>query len=128
MDRMFERALEPWGEPEAAGEWFPTVDVAETKEAFTVKAEIPGVEAKDVQVSLQGDVLTVRGEKRQEKEEKGEQYYRCERSWGAFNRSFRLPVAVEAEKVTADFKDGVLTVTLPKAPEAKGSTIPVKAA
>jgi HSP20 family protein len=73
-------------------------------------------------------VLTIKGEKAKEKEEKDEHYHRVERSYGAFARSMRLPAAVEASKVTAGFKDGVLTVTLPKTPAAKGTTIPIKAA
>lgn len=129
MDRVFDRFFEPqWDEPEAAGEWAPKVDVSETKDAVVVKAEIPGVEQKDINVSLQDQVLTIKGEKHHEKEEKDEKYHRVERSWGAFTRSFRMPVAVAGDKVSATFKDGMLTVTLPKAPEAKGTAIPVKAA
>jgi HSP20 family protein len=129
MDRVFDRFFEPRGdEVESAGEWAPKVDVSETKDAVVVKAEIPGVEQKDINVSLQDQVLTITGEKHQEKEEKSEKYHRVERSWGAFTRALRMPVAVSADKVTASFKDGMLTVTLPKAPEAKGTTIPVKGA
>lgn len=129
MDRAFERFFEPrWAEFEVTGEWAPKVDVSETKDAIVVKAEIPGVEQKDINVSLQDQVLTIRGEKHQEKEEKDEKHHRIERSWGSFVRAFRMPVAVSGEKVAAMFKDGTLTVTLPKAPEAKGTTIPVKTA
>jgi HSP20 family protein len=129
MDRVVDRFFEPrWDEIESAGEWAPKVDVSETKDAMVVKAEIPGVEQKDINVSLQDQVLTIKGEKHQEKEEKGEKYHRVERSWGAFTRALRMPVAVSGDKVTATFKDGTLTVTLPKAPEAKGTTIPVKGA
>jgi HSP20 family protein len=130
MDRVFDRLFEPrWDELEsAAGEWAPKIDVSETKDAIVVKAEIPGVEQKDINVSLQDQVLTLKGEKHHEKEEKDEKYHRVERSWGTFTRAFRMPVAVSGDKVTATFKDGMLTVTLPKAPEAKGTTIPVKPA
>jgi HSP20 family protein len=129
MDRVFDRFFEPrWDEVESAGEWAPKVDVSETKDAVVVKAEIPGVEQKDINVSLQDQVLTITGEKHQEKEEKSEKYHRVERSWGAFTRALPMPVAVSGDKVTASFKDGMLTVTLPKAPEAKGTTIPVKTA
>ena len=93
-----------------------------------VKAEIPGVEQKDINVSLEDQVLTIKGEKHHEKEEKDEKYHRVERSWGAFTRALRMPVAVAGDKVSATFKDGMLTIMLPKAPEAKGTTIPVKAA
>lgn len=132
MDRLFDRFLEPvWPEmPEmpAMGEWEPKLDVAESKDAVTVKAELPGVEQKDISVSLQEGMLTIKGEKQTEKEEKDQRYHRMERSYGAFFRSIRLPAAVDASKVTATFKDGVVTITLPKATEAKGTTIPVKAA
>jgi len=129
MDRVFDHFLEPRGDEfEAAGQWRPQVDVSETKEAVVVKAEIPGVEQKDINVSLQDQVLTIRGEKHQEKDEKHEKYHRVERSWGIFTRAFRMPVAVAGDKVTATFKDGMLTITLPKALEARGTTIPVKSA
>jgi HSP20 family protein len=131
MDRVFDRFFdfEPgWGGLEAAGEWAPKVDLSETKDAFVVRAEIPGVEQKDIQVSLQDQMLTIKGEKAKEKEEKDEHYHRTERSYGAFARAMRLPAAVDASKVTASFKDGVLIVTLPKTPAAKGTTVPIKAA
>jgi len=129
MDRVFDRFFEPrWEEFESGGQWAPKVDISETKDAVVVKAEIPGVEQKDINVSLQDQVPTIRGEKHQEKEEKDEKYHRVERSWGAFARAFRMPAAVAGDKVTATFRDGTLTVTLPKAPEAKGTTIPVKTA
>lgn len=128
IDRLFDRVFEPrWPELEVAGEWAPKVDVAETKDTIVVSAELPGMEQKDIGVDLEGEMLTIKGEKQQEKEEKGEKFHRMERSWGAFRRTFRLPSAVEGGKVAATFKNGLLTVTLPKAPGAKGTTIPVKA-
>lgn len=127
MDRLFERFFEDWPEFEALAEWSPKLDVSETKDAYVVKAEIPGVEQKDISVTLENQILTIKGEKRQEKEEKDEKRHRIERSWGAFARSIRMPANVEGDKVNAAFKNGVLTVTLPKAPGAKGTTIPVKA-
>jgi HSP20 family protein len=129
MDRLFDRFFESgWPETPALGEWEPTVDVTEDKDTVTVKAELPGVEQKDIGVTLQDGVLTIKGEKHAEKEEKDKRHHRVERSYGAFVRSIRLPATVETGKVTAAFKDGVVTITLPKAPEAKGTTIPVKAA
>jgi HSP20 family protein len=92
-----------------------------------VKAEIPGMDPKEIQLSLQDQVLTLKGEKKQEKEEKDEHYYRAERSYGTFVRAVRLPTPVDGSKVAATFKNGLLTVTLPKAPTAKGTTIPIKA-
>ena len=128
MDRLFERFFEsPWAELPALGDWTPVLDVTEGKDAITVKAELPGVEPKEIAVSLEGDLLTIKGEKEQKKEEKDERQHRVERSWGAFMRSVRLPAPVDSGKVSAAFKDGVVTITLPKAPGAKGATIPVKA-
>ena len=128
MDRVLDRFFEPkWEEYAALGEWAPSLDLSESKEAFVVKAEVPGMEPRDIQVSLQENLLTIKGEKKQEKEEKDERYHRVERNYGAFARSVRLPVAVDGSKVDARFKNGLLTVTLPKMPGAKGTTIPVKA-
>jgi HSP20 family protein len=128
MDRLFDRFFEsPWAELPALGEWTPALDVTEGKDAITVKAELPGVDPKDIAASLEGDMLTIKGEKEQKKEEKDERRHRVERSWGAFMRSVRLPAPVDGSKVTATFKNGVITITLPKAPGAKGTTIPVKA-
>ena len=130
LDRLFDRFWErEFPElPAFAGEWSPSLDLSETKDALVVKAEIPGIEPKEIQISLQEQVLTVKGEKRREKEEKDEHYYRRERSWGAFARSIRLPAPVVGEKVTATFKNGLLTVTLPKAEEAKPKHIDVNVA
>jgi HSP20 family protein len=128
MERVFDRFFEPrWEEFEAVGAWAPKLDFSETKDAFVVKAEVPGVEQKDISVSIQDQMLTVKGEKHKEKEEKDEKYHRVERSWGAFARTIALPAGVDTEKVNATFKDGVLSVKLPKTPAAKGTTIPVKA-
>jgi len=129
MDRLFNRFIEPeWGEfPAALGEWVPSLDLSETKDAFVVKVEVPGMDSRDIQVSLQENLLTIKGEKKQEKEEKDERHHRVERSYGAFTRTVRLPVAVDGSKVDAKFKNGLLTVTLPKTPGAKGTTVPIKA-
>ncbi len=127
MDRLFDRFWEELPEWPVYGEWTPKIDVADTKEAFVVKAEVPGMDPKEIALTLEGDVLTIKGEKTHEKEEKDEHYYRRERSYGAFARSIPLPGAVESSKVTATFKNGVLTVRLPKGAAAKGTTIPVKA-
>jgi len=128
MDRLFER-FGDWEVPElrAMGEWTPAVDVSETKDAFVVKAEVPGMAPEDLTVGLENGLLTIKGEKKVEKETKEEQYYRMERTYGAFARTVRLPATVDGSKVNAAFKNGLLTVTLPKAPGAKGTMIPVKA-
>ncbi len=122
MNRLFEDFFgrDLLAEPfRGMGEWRPAVDVSETDDAVVVKADLPGLDSKDVEVSLTGDLLTIKGEKKEEKTEKGKGYYREERSHGAFARSLRLPAAVVGEKVEASFKNGVLTVNLPKAEEAK---------
>ncbi len=97
----------------------PAVDVAETDNAFTVTAELPGMDEKDVDVSVTGDLLVLKGEKRQEKEEKNKNYYLSERSYGQFQRSFTLPSGVDRDKISAQFAKGILTVTLPKSAEAQ---------
>jgi HSP20 family protein len=130
MERLFDRmGMAEWDPPamRTLGDFTPTLDFAENKDAFVVKAEIPGIDPQDITVSLENQMLTLKGEKSHEKEQKDEQYYRMERAYGTFARTVRLPAAVDGSKVTAAFKNGLLTVTLPKAPEAKGSTIPVKA-
>jgi HSP20 family protein len=91
-------------------------------------AELPGLEAKDVEVSVTGDMLTIKGEKKTEKEEKDERRHLVERTYGAFSRMVRLPAPVAADKIQATFKNGVLTVTLPKTEEAKPKAIPVTVA
>jgi len=105
--------------------WAPALDVAETDEAVVVKAEVPGIDAKDLEVTVTGAVLTIKGEKREEKEEKDKRHHRVERAYGAFSRSVDLPEEVDAEKIQAECKDGVLTVTMPKKPEAKGRRITI---
>ncbi len=128
MDRLFERFWErDFPEWPALGEWSPKLDLADTKDAIVVKAEVPGIDPKEIGLSFHDQTLTIKGEKKHEKEETDEQYYRVERSYGAFARSIRLPVPVDAGHVTATFKNGVLTVKLPKGAAARGTTIPIKA-
>jgi HSP20 family protein len=96
----------------------PAVDVVEKEKEYQLLAELPGLDEKDVEVSVADDILTIKGEKKEEKEEKAKNYYVSERRYGTFQRSFQLPAGVDAEKIEANFQKGVLTVTLPKAPEA----------
>lgn len=107
----------------------PRTDVTETDEAVDVSVELPGMDEKDIDVSLSDDVLTIRGEKKAEREEKKKGYYLAERSYGSFYRSIPLPPGVDSEKAEAQFKKGILTVTLPKTPEAQAKVrkIEVKA-
>ena len=108
--------------------WSPRADVIENDDAYVIKAELPGVNKNDVKITLRDNVLTIKGEKKEEKEEKEKNFHRIERSYGSFERSFALPAGVKNDKVDAAYKDGVLSITLPKAEEAKPKEIEVKAA
>jgi HSP20 family protein len=100
--------------------------MSETKDNFVVKAEVPGIDAKHIDISFTGDVLTIRGEKSQEKEEKEEDYHLVERSYGSFSRSVRLPAEVESTKIKASYKNGILRITLPKSEKAKAKEVKIK--
>lgn len=106
--------------------WTPSVDIAEHDNEYVVKMEIPGVEKNDVKITMHDNVLTVTGEKKNEKESKGSSYHRIERAYGAFERSFALPSSVKADSIDAVFKDGILKITLPKSEEAKPKQIEVR--
>ncbi|MEW6184488.1 MAG: Hsp20/alpha crystallin family protein [Thermodesulfobacteriota bacterium] len=105
--------------------WAPTLDVKETKENIVVTAEIPGLSAKEVEVAISGDLLTIKGEKKQEKEEKDESYHLIERRYGSFSRSIRLTTDVDSKNIKATQKEGVLTITLPKSERAKEKQIKI---
>lgn len=106
--------------------WVPTVDISETENGYEIRAELPGVSEDDVNVSVTDNVLTVKGEKRQEEETEGKNYRRVERWYGSFQRSFTLPRHVETDAIKAGFRDGVLTLGIPKAEAAKPTEIPIK--
>ena len=112
----------------AGGAWAPVVDIVESENALTVKAELPGIEPRDVAVTIDNNVLTLKGERRLEKEVKKENYHRLERAYGTFARSFALPAFVDAENVKAEFKNGLLIVTVPKKANARTRAVEVKAA
>jgi HSP20 family protein len=107
------------------GVWSPIVDISEDKENMIIKSEMPGMSKDDVKISIQDNVLTLKGEKKQEKEEKDKNYHRIERNYGSFCRSFQLPTSVKSDKVKASYKDGVLSVTLPKTEDVKPKEIPI---
>jgi HSP20 family protein len=107
-------------------DWAPSVDIAETAEAFEIKAELPDVKKEDVKVTVEEGQLRISGERKQEKEERGKKFHRVERSYGSFMRSFSLPENVDDSKLTAEYKDGVLNVRLPKTEKAKPKAIAVK--
>jgi len=109
-------------------DWSPTVDISETEAEYAIKAELPEVKKEDVKVTVEDGVLTLQGERKQEKEEKGKKYHRVERSYGRFVRSFTLPDSVDESKVKAEYADGVLHLHLPKSEKAKPKQIDVKIA
>jgi HSP20 family protein len=107
-------------------EWSPLVDITEDEKEYLVKAELPEMKKEEIKINVQDDVLSISGERRYEKEEKGKKYHRVERAYGSFMRSFTLPEDADGSKVSAEYKDGVLNVRLPKSEKAKPKAIEVK--
>ena len=107
--------------------WYPACDVLEDKESVKIVVELPGLTPEDVKLSLENNVLSIRGEKKQQAEERTERVHRYERSYGSFERSFALPTSVDSDEVSASFQNGILTVTVPKAERARPREIPVRA-
>ena len=126
VDRMFDRFRGGIADENGASTWLPAVDILENANDYVLKFELPGVEKNDVKITLQNDVLTLRGEKRQENEKKGDNFHRMERSFGVFQRSFTLASSVNSETIEATYDNGILTITLPKVEEAKPKEIEVK--
>ena len=128
--RMFDTPFLPMESPfvQSIG-WVPAVEISETEKALILTAELPGLDSNDVHVDLDGDVLTVRGEKKEENNEEEGKFHLMERTYGYFRRTFALPAFVDKEKISAEFAKGVLTLTLPKSAEAKrpGKEIPIEA-
>lgn len=112
------------------GVFSPSIDVKESDKDFTIRAELPGVEEKDIEVTVTENAVTIKGEKKEEKEDKGKNYYYMERSYGSFNRVIPLDTEAESDKAEASFKNGVLNITIPKSQtaKAKGTKVPIKAA
>ncbi len=108
--------------------WYPACDVFEDKEAIKIIAEVPGVTPEDVKISLENNLLTIRGEKKQQAEERTERVHRYERTYGVFERSFSLPSTVDADRIQASYQNGTLTVTVPKVERARPREIPVEVA
>jgi HSP20 family protein len=142
MDRLFDEFgrgfafPKRWGMPEVEPFWRtrgrgiePVVDLVEKPDRYEITAELPGMDEKNIEVKLSNEMLVIKGEKKEEKEEKEANYYMSERRYGSFQRTFRLPEGINTDKIEAGFKNGVLTVALPKSEEAKKETkIDVKAA
>lgn len=130
IDRLFDRFFD-WGALPATGgkgQWVPSVDVSETGKEVIVKAEMPGMDPKDIDITVSENRLTLRGERKHEHEEKGENFHRVERSYGAFSREIVLPAEVDGNKVEAVYKDGVLKVNLAKTKESSTKKIEIKSA
>ena len=128
MNRLFDNFFTGWPETRRGlleSEWAPSVDVAETDDEITVTAELPGVKQDEVDIAITDDVLTLKGEKKGGKEVKEKNYHRIERSYGSFQRSISLPSGVQADKAKAAYKDGILTITVPKTEEAKPKQIKI---
>ena len=133
IEDMFDRYTKAIGFPRrgnqevmTSGDWSPRVDIAETDNSFVIKAEIPEVKKEDVKVTVDNGVLTIRGERKQENEEKGRKCHRIERYYGSFTRSFTLPDNVDEAKIEASFRDGMLNLQIPKTEAAKSKAIEVK--
>ncbi len=133
IDRLFDRFFgEPLGTwkslpdwPAWTMAWSPSLDVSETEDTITVRAEVPGVDPKELDISVSGDVLNICGEKVEETEERSEGYYHSERRFGSFRRCIPLPASVDQERITAEYERGLLTIRLPKTEKAVGRRIPV---
>jgi HSP20 family protein len=130
LNRLFNETMGRfWGdEGMRAGNWVPAVDIYETEQNVVLKAELPGVDPKEVEVTVHDGALYLKGERKYEKEVKEENYHHVERAYGSFARSLTLPASIDQEKVEAEFKDGVLTLTMPKREEAKAKKIKISAA
>jgi len=127
ISRFFDDFFSDFSTPALAarGNWIPAVDILEKGGDMIIRCEVPGVSEKDIDLKLEGNVLTLKGEKKLDHEEKQESYHRVESFYGAFSRSFTLPDTVDADKIKADYKNGVLTITVPQRPEVRPREIPV---
>jgi len=128
MNRVFEdAAVRGWknDEPSSTTSWSPAVDIYETDSEIMVQAELPGVDRKDIALQLENNVLTLKGDRRFEKETNQENYHRIERSYGGFSRAFTIPTIVDEDKIRADYKDGILKIALPKKEQVKAKQIKI---
>jgi HSP20 family protein len=128
MNRVFEdAAVRGWknDEPSATTSWSPAVDIYETDNEIMVQAELPGVDRKDIALQLENNVLTLKGDRRFEKETNQENYHRIERSYGGFSRAFTIPTVVDEDKIRADYRDGILKIALPKKEQVKAKQIKI---
>ncbi|RLC95225.1 MAG: Hsp20/alpha crystallin family protein [Chloroflexi bacterium] len=123
---LFDRAMGPWWRPSTTGRgWLPPVEMFEKDDRFVIRAELPGMTQEDIDISIVGDTLTIKGERKADTEIKEENYYHCERAYGSFTRSITIPAAVDTEKVEASYKNGILEINLPKVPEVKPKKVQI---
>jgi HSP20 family protein len=128
---LVSRMFDDWWSPRIAGEtrgWSPAIDMVDKKDEIVLRADLPGMSQQDIQVNVEGGMLTIRGTRQGEQEAKEDDYYCCERWSGTFSRTMALPPGVDADKIKATFKNGVLEVHVPKAPQAVGKSIQIQAA
>lgn len=129
IQRMFDNFMDfprDWEFPIRGGDLYPTVDISENPQQYNIRAEIPGMKKEDIKISITKNCLTLSGEKKEEKKTENDKVHRMESYYGSFQRSFVLPDGIKADKVEAAFKDGVLTVTVPKSEETKEKTVDIK--
>jgi len=126
LDRFFSPGLLEEAELPTPTTWYPMVDIVEKKDEYIVNAELPGMKKSDIHITFKDGVLTIEGERKQEKEEKDVDFHRVERRYGKFYRTFQLPAVIKEDKIEATYKDGILTIHLPKAEEARAKEIEVK--
>ena len=130
LSDLANRGLRPVGDTDredlTRADWMPVVDITEDESGYHIEAEVPGVEKDDLKVTVENGILSIRGERKFEREEKSDKVHRVERSYGSFLRTFRVPEDADGEAVKADFKNGVLTVALPKSEQAKPRQIEVE--
>ena len=128
MNRLFENALQGWpAESNGTSSWVPPVDIYETENDLVVTTDLPGIDPKKIDMQVENNILTIRGERRLEQKLEKENFHRVERTYGAFARSFTLSTAVDPEKIRANYKDGVLSISLPKAEHARPKRIQIAA-
>jgi HSP20 family protein len=127
MNRLFEEAVTSRGEEKdlVSSSWSPSVDIFETEKELVLSAEIPGIDEKDIEIKLEDNTLTLKGERKFEKETKEENYHRIERAYGSFYRSFSLPPSIDQDNINAEHENGVLKIVMPKKPELQPRTVKV---
>jgi len=126
FDRLLQDYFGGFGEKRSEEVWYPLIDIKETADEIVVAAEIPGMKKSDIKLTMSDDQLTIQGERKMEKEERNETYYRIERTYGKFKRVIKLPVPVDTQDISATYKDGILQIKLPKSEKSKAKKIAIE--